>query len=230
MTTRPIVHHFSDVLCVWAYIANARLEHIAERYRDRIALDLRYCSVFPDARNKIERGWQDRGGPSGYARHIRDVVEKFGHVHVHPDAWSAIIPASSTPVHLFLKAVEAADETSNDIETPIGERPSHQVAWALRRAFFAEAKDVSDWRVQSDIAEACGIDAGKVEAAIKSGEAAARLDRDIQLCQKLNVIGSPTFIMNEGRQILYGNVGAHLIQANIEELFRAPREDEASWC
>jgi predicted DsbA family dithiol-disulfide isomerase len=230
MMGRPVVQHFSDILCIWAYIANARLEHVADRYRDRISIDLRICSVFPDARNKIARSWRDRGGNNGYADHVRQVADGFGHVKVHRDTWSVVTPASSTSVHLFLKAVEAADSESADIAIPIADRPVHRVAWALRCAFFAEARDISDWRIQSQIAEEAGLDIGLVKASLESGEAAARLDRDIQLCQKLNVIGSPTFIMNEGRQILYGNVGAHLIQANIEELFRSPRTNEASWC
>lgn len=230
MTERPLVQHFSDILCVWAYIANARLEHIAERYRDRISLEIRMCSAFPDARNKIASDWQTRGGLQAYAEHVRDVVNSFGHVKIHPDTWSVVTPASSTPVHMFLKAVEAADGQSTDITIPVAERRVHRVAWALRCAFFAEGRDISDWHVQRDIAGKAGLDPDLIEAALRSGEAAARLDRDMQLCHKLNIAGSPTFVMNDGRQILYGNVGAHLIEANVEELFRSPRKDEASWC
>ncbi len=36
--------------------------------------------------------------------------------------------------------------------------------------------------------------------------------------------------MNAGRQILYGNVGYRLIEANLNELLRAPNSDDASWC
>lgn len=35
--------------------------------------------------------------------------------------------------------------------------------------------------------------------------------------------------LNEGRQILFGNVGYRVLQANIEELIKNP-EVEASWC
>jgi predicted DsbA family dithiol-disulfide isomerase len=230
MTERPVVQHFSDILCVWAYIANARLEHIAERYRDRISIDIRVCPVFPDAANKIAAEWRDRGGAKGYGEHVRNVVNSFGHVKIHPDAWSDVVPKSSTSVHMFMKAVEAVDDGSTDLTIPVADRRVHRVAWALRCAFFAEAKDISDWRVQREIAETAGLDPATIEASLRSGEAAMRLDRDMQLCQKLNIAGSPTFVMNDGRQVLYGNVGAHLIEANVDELFRAPRGDEASWC
>ena len=44
------------------------------------------------------------------------------------------------------------------------------------------------------------------------------------------IAGSPTFLMNEGRQKLFGNVGYRLLEANVQELLRHPKEDEASWC
>jgi hypothetical protein len=39
---------------------------------------------------------------------------------------------------------------------------------------------------------------------------------------------SPNFVLNEGRQKLYGNIGFRSIEANIQELLRAPRANEAS--
>ena len=46
----------------------------------------------------------------------------------------------------------------------------------------------------------------------------------------MRIEGSPSFVLNEGRQKLYGNVGFHLMEASIQELFRTPHADEASWC
>jgi predicted DsbA family dithiol-disulfide isomerase len=47
---------------------------------------------------------------------------------------------------------------------------------------------------------------------------------------KMKIEGSPSFVLSEGRQKLYGNVGFRIIEANIEELLRGPHADEASWC
>jgi hypothetical protein len=43
-------------------------------------------------------------------------------------------------------------------------------------------------------------------------------------------LGSPSLVLNEERQKLYGNVGFRVMQANIQELIRTPHADEASWC
>ena len=53
---------------------------------------------------------------------------------------------------------------------------------------------------------------------------------DYQDADKMRIEGSPSFVLDEGRQKLYGNVEFRLLEANIQELLRAPRSDEASWC
>ena len=65
---------------------------------------------------------------------------------------------------------------------------------------------------------------------IDSGVAHADLEADRRDQQALMVQGSPTFILNEGRQKLYGNVGYGVIEANIKELLRSPAAGAASWC
>ena len=42
--------------------------------------------------------------------------------------------------------------------------------------------------------------------------------------------GSPSFVLNDGRQKLYGNVGFRILEANIQELLRPPTPTQASWC
>jgi predicted DsbA family dithiol-disulfide isomerase len=105
-----------------------------------------------------------------------------------------------------------------------------QVMWAFRCAFFRDCRDISRWDIQCEIAEGLGADIGAIEELIHSGDAFARLATDYQDADKMRIEGSPSFVLNEGRQKLYGNVGFRLIAANIQELFRTPSTDDASWC
>ena len=102
--------------------------------------------------------------------------------------------------------------------------------WAFRCAFFRDCRDISRWDIQCEIAKALGVDIDAIEERIHSGIAFARLAADYQDADKMRIEGSPSFVLNEGRQKLYGNVGFHLMEANIQELTRAPRTGEASWC
>jgi len=69
-----------------------------------------------------------------------------------------------------------------------------------------------------------------VDEKTHSSEAIVQLAADYDLSQKNGVEGNPAFIMNNGRQKLFGNVGYRLIEANVQELLRNAPKDEASWC
>jgi len=232
MSEKPVVLHFSDILCVWAYISNIRLERLIEKHADRVAFELRYCSVFPDTVGKIETSWAGRGGFEGYGDHVRKVASEFDHVSVHPDVWTRTRPASSTAPHLLLKAAQLAERDMglDGATTPLTDRPAYRLSWALRAAFFQEGRDAANWNVQRDCAVAVGFDPKVLVSHLRSGAAAAALGRDILAAEQSSVTGSPTFIMNGGRQVLYGNVGFRLLDANVEELLRMRGPDEASWC
>lgn len=231
----PIVRisYYTDVLCIWAYVAQRRLDQLIEKFGDDLAIDAHYCSVFPDAWGKIEEKWSARGGFEGFNRHMNEVAGKFPHIEVHDRLWLETRPRTSASAHLFLKAVELVereDDGRGEHPIPYPQRLSTRAAWEMRVAFFANAKDVSDWRVHREIADGIGIDYALVEEKIRSSEAVARLAVDISQSQKLGIEGSPTFIMNEGRQRLFGNVGYRVLEANVQELQRDADADLASWC
>jgi predicted DsbA family dithiol-disulfide isomerase len=186
---------------------------------------MRFCSVFGDAHNKVETTWGPKGGFEGFNAHLREVAEKFPHIELSEAVWKDVRPHTSSAAHLFLKAVMLVEGDEG-----LPEARFLDAVWAMRHAFFAEGRDVSAWGTHEEIAEGLGIDFPRVEAKIRSGEAMAFLDADLKLGQELGVAGSPTFVMNEGRQKLFGNVGYRLIEANLEELLRQPKGNEASWC
>lgn len=237
--TAPVsITYFSDVLCIWAYATQIRLDEIGRDFGADVHIDYKFCSVFGNTADKIARGWADKGGYQGFNRHLRDVAGQFDHIDVHPEVWLTTRPASSDSVHLFIKAVQLLEQNG-----ALGERaggqdtapsaqitPSVQIIWALRHAFFHECRDVSTRKVQCEVAEALGIAPAKVAAEIDSGAAFAALAADVQARDRLRIEGSPTFVLNQGRQKLYGNVGYRVIEANIRELLRTPGVGEMSWC
>lgn len=222
------IQYFSDILCIWAWVAERRVAELAATFGPRIEIETRFCSVFPDTRAKIAQNWAHRGGYEGFNRHLREVAEKFSHVNLHERVWLDARPSSSAGAHLFVKAVETFETPGAGM--PYAERLSTRAASLLRHAFFAEARDISDWQVQGEIANALGLDPEALRARLASSVAVGALATDLHMAQQQNVTGSPTFIMNEGRQRLFGNVGYRLLEANVNELLRNPAHDQASWC
>src|SRR3954470_15266533 len=130
MATALPITHFSDVLCVWAYVAQRRMDQLAQEFGDQVVVDYRLASVFGFARSKLEERWQGKGGLVGYARHVREIVDRFDHVELSPVAWAEVVPTSSTPAHLLLAAIRS-------LEASGGAAPGAfaATAWRLRLAF-----------------------------------------------------------------------------------------------
>ena len=224
METVPVVY-FSDVLCVWAYIAELRVDAIKTAFAGQVRFDNRFCSVFGDTARKIATSW---GAADGYARfnaHLRHSAEKFPEVRVHQQIWLTVRPASSMAAHLFLKAAHLAEAAGR---CPAGSADA--MTLAARKAFFEEARDIAQRGVLHDIARDAGADVAAIEPLIDDGRAFAALASDYQDADAMRIQGSPSFVLNEGRQKLYGNVGFRIIEANIQELLRTPHPDQASWC
>ena len=76
------------------------------------------------------------------------------------------------------------------------------------------------------------ISASKVTiAGAFSGEVTARERVELMAPARVQcTISTPSLVLNEGRQKLYGNVGFRLIEANVQGLIHAPGTDDASWC
>jgi predicted DsbA family dithiol-disulfide isomerase len=227
MSALKIVH-FSDVLCVWAYIGQASLFKLVEKFGDRIEVEEHFCSIFPDTQTKINKAWHDRGGFSGYADHVKTVAKGFENVSIHDDVWSKVRPKSSASPHLFIKAIELLEYEAT--EGTFFNRLSNRAAKELRTAFFVEAQDISNWAVQRTIGEKIGIVFDEILKKIETGEAIAKLAADYELAQSLRVQGSPTYIFSEGRQILFGNINYNILEANVSELLSEKRNEIGSDC
>jgi predicted DsbA family dithiol-disulfide isomerase len=225
---KPVrVAHFSDVLCVWAYVSEVRIDELRGEFGGRVEVAHHVCSVFGNTRSKLVEGWADRGGMEGYAAHVQSVVEGFEHASIHPRTWAKVRPASSLPCHLDVMAVRILARQER-----VPARTVRRLLRAYRVAFFCDARDVSAAGVRHELLVELGLDTEAL-AAVRvlhdSGEAHAELAGDLALARRLDVRVSPTLVFNQGRQHLNGNVGYRIIEANVRELLERP-EVAHSWC
>ncbi len=218
-STPAIIDYYTDMLCVWAWIAQPRLEELQKQWGRQIHVRHRYVDVFGDAHRKIAQRWGADDGFARFGAHVVHSAEPFPDTPVHPANWTELRPRSSLPAHLLLKAVGIVG----------GDDAVKAMAVQIRRAFFVDAQDIGDLNLLLDLARQAGLEKQRLEAAIMDGGAMAELSADQLNARDLGVRGSPTWVLNEGRQILYGNVGYRILNANIEELLKRPMA-EASWC
>jgi predicted DsbA family dithiol-disulfide isomerase len=218
--TAPIlVDYYTDVLCVWAWIAQPRLEELRKQWGEQIKIQHRYIDIFGNARKKIPAQWGERDGFDKFHEHVRHAAEPYEHTQIHSDIWTRVRPNSSITAHLFLNAVAiAADESQMDT-----------MATMIRRQFFTQATNVGDLEVLLDMSDELPVKREEILAALTDGRAMSALSADLKNAKDNAIKGSPSWVLNNGRQILYGNVGYRILNSNIEELLNNPSE-EASWC
>ena len=161
---RVKISYFTDVLCVWAYVSQVRMDELRANFKGAVELDCRYFHVFGNVANKMDTVWKERGGLPAYRRHVREIVERFGHVQLHERTWETDVPKSSMPAHLWLRATRYV-ESSSRCAPGSGDR----AAWALRDAFFRHGRDISQGKVLFEIAELIGLSAAEIEDAIATG-------------------------------------------------------------
>jgi len=227
------IDYFSDVLCIWAYVAQIKLDQLRRQFGSSTHLHCHYLSLFGDVEARIARGWRDRGGYSAYNAHVLEIARSHPYVEVDSGIWLEHRPPSSLGCHLFLKAIALLLSAGVLPTGPQSQWTNRTVieeaAWRLRVAFFRDRRNIADITCQRDIATDLGVPLAALEAEINSGRAFAALSSDIELAEKLHVEGSPTLILNQGRQKLYGDIGYKVIEANIHELLERPG-DRATWC
>ena len=228
------ISYVSDVLCIWSYVAEARLDELRKEFASSVELEYRFIPIFGATRYRIGEGWKDRGGYAGFGQHVQDVARKFSHVSVDPRVWSEVAPTTSSAAHEMLCAVRLLSDEGALDATPrndlAGRTVFEEAIWQVRLAFFEQARDISDRNVLLDVLRHAGIPLAVIEAKLKSGEAIAEVCRDIELRDELKIEGSPTYYLNRGRQKLYGNVGYRVVSANLRELLEGPGQQQASWC
>lgn len=213
-----MIEYYTDVLCVWAWIAQRRVEEVLTENGSNVQFQHRYLDLFGDTRTRIYQQWESRGQYQGFCDHVCDAAAPFSSAPVNPDCWSRVRPHTSTNAHLAIKAVEQAE----------GQLAAIDFALTLRKAFFIEAQDIGDLRMVLDLADR-QFDLVGIKESINNGTAIAALMADYQQARLQGIKGSPSYVIDNGRQTLYGNIGYRVLYANISELLRHP-SDEASWC
>lgn len=210
--------YFSDVLCVWAYVNELRVNEVREQFGKDVAIHFSFMPNFSATESKIEKAWQQKGGFDGYAAHVREVAEGFD-IKLHDSVWASVRPATSMMAHSMIKAVSMV----------CNEQEEANFISEVRKAFFQQGQDIAQLEVLKTILAEQNLPVNAVMDIWESGQALARLHEDFQLALQYQITISPAWVFNEGRQRLIGNVGYRVIEGNLKELMNSKPLPQA-WC
>ncbi|MEW6990015.1 DsbA family protein [Colwelliaceae bacterium 6441] len=201
-----IVEYYTDVLCVWAWISQQRIARLQQALGAEVDIQFRYVDVFGDTQTKMQKQWFDRGLYQGFSEHVRHCANQYPEAQVNPTIWSEVQPTTSTNAHLVLKAIELAYSSQK----------SSEMALVFRQAFYTNALDISDLNILNQLLIQKNLDATLIKSHIDNGTAIAALMADYQEAKQQALKGSPTYIIDNGRQVLYGNVSYSVLLANVK--------------
>jgi predicted DsbA family dithiol-disulfide isomerase len=68
---------------------------------------------------------------------------------------------------------------------------------AVLRAYFREAKDLHDWAVLEEAANAAGLDAQAMRATVEAGDFRAAVDERVAAAHELGIHAVPTFVFGD---------------------------------
>lgn len=207
--------YWSDPLCIWALVAQPRLDRLLDTFGDRLAVDYRVVPVFGSLPWRFSAGPWASAGIDGRVEATRRIAREHGRDDVTGECWRACVPASSWSPGAAIKAV-CALERAGRVAPATGAAYQRR----LREAFFVDHLDVAHRAVQLRLAEELDIPRAPVEQHLDDGTALALLWEDHRLREELQIQGSPTYVFDRGRARLYGNFPAGVLEATVRELIR----------
>ncbi len=208
----PVIY-WSDPLCIWAYVAADKISRLLERHGAELELEHRVVPVFGSVPWRFSQGSWAAAGPEGRMAATLRVARRFGHDEVSARAWVDDPPATTWAPSAAAKAlslIEARDEAEKG--------STGRYLQALRRAFFVDDRNIARRSEQRAVANALGLPWQAMEDELDSGAALASLWEDHQERERLGVQGSPTWVFDGGRAMLYGNVSEGVLRATVDEL------------
>lgn len=179
---RPELWQWAEYYCPWSYIAAVRLYHVSPEYEGRVRLRVR---PFP---------LEAMGGEAA----PRAILEQEWWLAALQEPRAEFMPwrGESWP-STTLPAFEAAWCAALQDESLFLEYDLR-----IRRAFFAESRDIGRADVLLEIAQEAGLDVDRLRRDLVRGEARPAILADARLGQeRYRVRGTPTIMLGDGTKL-----------------------------
>jgi predicted DsbA family dithiol-disulfide isomerase len=185
---------WSDVVCPWCYVGKARFEKALSSFghRDKVAVVYRSFELDPGEGSAGKDG-------GGRETNLEMISKKFG-----------MPMAQARQMEERVAGLARAEGLEYQLERPNGNTfDLHRVLHlglekgvqadliaAVYQANFAEARQVFDREVVTEVAASAGLDAADVSKVLDTDEYADAVRADEQEARRLNITGVPFFVFD----------------------------------
>jgi predicted DsbA family dithiol-disulfide isomerase len=212
---------YTDPMCIWALVAEPKIDALEEEYGDRLEVQHRVLPLFGSIDRRFADGgvWAKAGVPGRIASTAK-VAAQGGFPTVTGRCWEHAPPSSWSPSLVVTATRQLEDERA------VGVGATRSVLRGLRHAFFLDDRNICRRDVQRDVVDALGLPTDSVFALLDDGRAMARLSEAVDQREALRLDGSPTWLFDGGRSKLFGNVDMRVLRATVQALL----DGEESGC
>mgnify|MGYP003411458453 CR=1 FL=1 len=144
--------HWTDPLCIWAFVAQDQLDRLLAEHAPRLVVDSRVVPIFGSIAWRFTHGPWSSGGVEARVRATAEIAHAHGHPEVDGSCWRGDCPSSSWAPGAAIKAVAALEHAGHAEPGTTG-----HYQHALRKLFFVEGQNIARRSKQLEAAEALGI-------------------------------------------------------------------------
>ncbi len=203
------IDFYSDILCIWGWVGQHHNRQLLKRWdHTQVEWRFRYLELYGDVKARVEKNFRGEEAWDKYASAAERLVSKFEGLSVHPDIWRKTRPTTSMMAHQTIKAVEQTH----------GELAAIEYSNRVREAFFAEARDVSQASVLTELLKEQSIAHHDLTTHLQDGSALAKTIAEFRQAENDKIPGSPSWVMDNNRYRLFGNVKPEIIIATVDSL------------
>jgi predicted DsbA family dithiol-disulfide isomerase len=180
--TRPELWEWAEYYCPWSYIAAVRLYHVYPEYAGRVRLRVRPFPLEVMGGEAVPRAILEQEWWLAAIQEPRATFEPW-----HGETW----PTTTLPA---FEAAWCAARQDDAVFLDYDLR--------IRRAFFAESRDIGRPDVLLEIAREAGLDVDRLRRDLESGEVRSAILADARLGQeRYRVRGTPTLMLADGTKL-----------------------------
>ncbi|MEO5874202.1 MAG: DsbA family oxidoreductase [Streptosporangiaceae bacterium] len=203
------VEIFSDVVCPWCYLGQARFRTAVEDFPGEVNIVWKPFQLAP-------------GTPSPSGGGLLDpyLAEKFGGRDKVEEAHSrlrALTGAEGLPYEPEIALVANSAKAHRVIALAGREDVQDAVAARLFRAYHAEGRDIDDSPTLVELAAEAGLPAERVQALLDSDEGVGELRENLARAHAMGISGVPFFLFEE-KWAVSGGQPAEVFRAALQEV------------
>jgi predicted DsbA family dithiol-disulfide isomerase len=180
--TRPELWEWAEYYCPWSYIAAVRLYHVYPEYEGRVRLRARPFPLEVMGGEAAPRAILEQEWWLAAIQEPRATFEPW-----HGETW----PTTTLPA---FEAAWCAARQDDALFLDYDLR--------IRRAFFAESRDIGRPDVLLEIAREAGLDVDRLRRDLETGDVRSAILEDAHLGrERYRVSGTPTLMLADGTKL-----------------------------